>query len=238
MVMRVNHKLLFAAAALGAAGLPAAALAQAGGSDLMGLSGSQLREEIGRRYDDALRLTLDPAIVAADDTRFIWASQAKAQCGIALGFLKGGHADPVSIGKCDDAARRMQMQVPAVMGPPLPPPPTEACSQPIAGIVFFDFDSDIPPASANQTIDAVVQNAAACGWQGLIVTGHTDRSGSDAYNAALSVRRAVNVSNLLGSRGVDRSKLEVSGQGEASPRVPTVDGERNPQNRRVEITVK
>jgi OOP family OmpA-OmpF porin len=239
MVMRVNHKLHFAAAVLAIAGLPASAFAQEAGGDLMGLGVSQLRDEIGRRYDDALALTQDPAVVAAYNIRFLWASQAKAQCGIARGFLKSGTKDPVSIGKCDDASRRMQGQPQAAMALSSPPQPTNpACSEAIAGIVFFDFDIDVPPESANQTLDAVVQNAATCGWQRLVVTGHTDRSGSDAYNNALSARRANNGSNLLGSRGVDRAKLEVTGHGEAEPRVPTVDGERNPQNRRVEITVK
>lgn len=237
--MRVNHKMYFAAGVLAIAGLPAGAFAQEAAGDLMSLSGSQLRDEIGRRYSDALALTQDQTVVAADNTRFIWASQAKAQCGIALGFLKSGHKDPVSIGKCDDAWRRMQIQAPvAVMQPALPPPANPACSEAIAGIVFFDFDVDAVPDSASQTLDAVVQNAATCGWGRLVVTGHTDRSGSDAYNNALSVRRANNVASLLGSKGVEPGKLEVTGQGESEPRVPTVDGERNPQNRRVEITVK
>jgi outer membrane protein OmpA-like peptidoglycan-associated protein len=237
--MRINHKLLVGAA-LGLA-LPVSALAQDGGADLASASLSQLRGEIGQRYADALALSQDPAVVGADDPRFLWATQAKVQCGIALGFLKSGTKDPVSIGKCDDASRRMRMLPAAAvpMAPALPPPPqAAACSEAIAGIVFFDFDADAAPASAAQTLDAVVQNASACGWQRLVVTGHTDRSGSDAYNNALSVRRANNVSALLAGKGVDRSKLEVSGHGEAEPRVPTVDGERNPQNRRVEITVK
>lgn len=235
--MRVNHKLLLAVGAAVSA-LPTGAWAQ--GADLMGLDTGQLREEIGHRYNDALTLTQDQTVVAADNTRFIWASQAKAQCGIALGFLKSGHKDPVSIGKCDDAWRRMQGQPApvAVAAPPAPPPLPPACSEAIAGIVFFEWDSDVPPESANETLNAVVQNAAACRWQRLVVTGHTDRSGSDSYNNGLSVRRANAVASLLGARGIDRGILEVSGHGESEPRVPTVDGERNPQNRRVEITVK
>lgn len=241
--MRVNHNIyrtagVLAAIGLGAA-LPAAAFAQGAGGDLMGLSVSELRSEIGQRYADALALTQDPGVFAADNPRFLWASQAKAQCGIALGFLKSGTKDPVSIGKCDDASRRMRMIPPPVMPmDPVAPPQSAACSEAIAGIVFFDFDVDTVPESAGQTLDAVVQNAAACGWQRLVVTGHADRSGSDVYNDALSVRRANNVSALLASKGVDRTKLEVSGHGETEPRVPTVDGERNPQNRRVEITAK
>ena len=240
--MRVNHKIQLATGALAAAVLAGTSLpanAQEPAPDLMALDTSQLRGEIGRRYDDALAATRDPAIVATDNPRFLWASQAKAQCGIAIGFLKSGHKDPVSIGKCDDAWRRMQAAVPAVMAAPAAPAPLPpACGEAIAGIVFFEWDSDAPPESANETLNAVVQNAAACRWQRLVVTGHTDRSGSDAYNNGLSVRRANNVASLLGAKGIDRSVLEVSGHGEAEPRVPTVDGERNPQNRRVEITVK
>jgi outer membrane protein OmpA-like peptidoglycan-associated protein len=240
-VMRVNHKLLLAAA-LGIA-LPGLALAQDGAGSLAGASLAQLRGEIGQRYADALALSQDPAVVSADNPRFLWATQAKVQCGIALGFLKSGTRDPISIGKCDDALRRArQLPAPASIATPapapLPPAPSDACTQPIAGIVFFEWDDAAAPASAGQTLDAVVQSAASCGWQRLVVTGHADRSGSDTYNDALSVRRANNVASLLGAKGIDRSKLEVSGHGEAEPRVPTVDGERNPQNRRVEITVK
>lgn len=238
--MRTNQRLLLATAALGLglASLPTGAFAQEASAELMGMSRSQLRDEIGRRYTDAVAITQDPGVVAADNTRFLWASQAKAQCGIALGFLKSGHKDPVSIAKCDDAWRRLQAQPPAVMAPPPPQPVNEACSEAIAGIVFFDWDSAVPPESANQTLDAVVANASACRWQHLVITGHTDRSGSDAYNNGLSVRRATAVAGLLGARGIASTALEVSGHGESEPRVPTVDGERNPQNRRVEITAR
>lgn len=243
--MRINHKILPGAAALAwlAAALPVAAQAQDGGPDLAGASLSQLRGEIGQRYAEALALTQDPAVVSADNPRFLWATQAKVQCGIALGFLKSGTRDPISIGKCDDALRRArQIPAPLAAAGPLPgpalPPSSPACSEAIAGIVFFEFDSSVAPESAGQTLDAVAQNASACGWPRLVVTGHTDRSGSDAYNNALSVRRANAVAGLLAGKGVAGGKLEVSGHGEAEPRVPTVDGERNPQNRRVEITVK
>lgn len=221
-----------------AASLPAAVAAQeASDGDLMQLSTESLRGEIGQRYDVALALSQDAGVVSADSSRYMWASQAKAQCGIALGFLKSGTKDPVSVGKCDDASKRMQLAA------ALPPPPQLGavpadCSQPIAGIVFFDWDSATPPDSASQTIDSAVNNVAACRWAGLVVTGHTDRSGSDAYNDGLSVRRAQAIANLLESKGVSRNQVEMSGRGESEPKVPTIDGERNPTNRRVEITVK
>lgn len=241
--MRIDAKLnktalgaLFAAATVA---FPAAAQAQATATDLMGMSVSALKGEIGNRYDAALTLTRDGAIQGADTPRYLWALQAKAQCGIALGFLKSGTKDPVSIGKCVDAYTRMQEQ-PVVAPPPPPPPPVDnpACRESIAGIVFFEWDSAVPPESATPIIQAAAQNLKVCGWKGLTVTGHTDRSGSDSYNNALSTKRATAVAQMLGAQGADGGQLTVSGRGEGEPKVPTADGERNPQNRRVEITVQ
>lgn len=227
-------------AALSAGLCSTGALAQAdSASSLMALDTSSLRGEISNRYEAALTLTKDTSIVSADSSRFMWASQAKAQCGIALGFLKSSTKDPVSIGKCVEAHLRMQESPP--LPPPLAPPPValpEACKQSIAGIVFFDWDSAVPSAEASQTIGAAAQYLKTCGWSGLVVTGHTDRSGSDGYNDALSMRRAQAVAAMLSGNGVSSDQLTVSGRGESEPKVPTPDGERTPQNRRVEIMVK
>ena len=211
----------------------------AGGSDLMGMSKRSLRSEIRMRHDAAVAAAQDPAVIAANDTRFIWANEAKAQCGIALGFLKSGTKDPVSIGKCDQAYQWLQRR-PA---PPLPPQPIstvspEVCRQPIAGTVFFEFDSAVPPADASQTLNFIANNMRPCGWAGLTVTGHADRAGSDEYNDGLSIRRANAIAGMLTGAGVSGSALTVSGRGEREPRVPTPDGVRNPQNRRVEIMVR
>lgn len=224
---------LFAAVAL-----PAAAQAQTA-EELLGLSVPDLRGEMTKRYDAALALTRDGTTVSTDDPRYLWALQAKAQCGIALGFLKSSTKDPVSVGKCVDAYNRMLMQpAPPVVQAPPAPVENPACRETIAGIVFFEWDSAVPPESAMPIIQAATQNLKACGWKGLTVTGHTDRSGSDSYNNGLSVQRAQAVSQMLNAQGADPALLTVSGRGEAEPKVPTIDGERNPQNRRVEITVQ
>ena len=85
----------------------------------------------------------------------------------------------------------------------------------------------------------VVEQAAnaykAGGSVRLQVTGYTDLSGSAGYNQRLSERRANNVANALANLGVARSDMAVSGRGENDPRVPTPQGVREPQNRRVEI---
>jgi OmpA-OmpF porin, OOP family len=117
--------------------------------------------------------------------------------------------------------------VAAPVVPPAPPPQVF--------LVFFDWDrADITPAGMG-----VVQQAAKAYKSGgsirIQVTGYTDLSGSAGYNQRLSVRRANNVANALVNQGVARSDMAVSGRGENDPRLPTPQGVREPQNRRVEI---
>lgn len=194
------------------------------------------------RYEAALAASNDAGTVFADDPRYLWVIETKTQCGIALGYLKSNTRDPVSIGKCDEAYRRMTMAPPPPAPPTAPPPPTtvsrEQCDNEVAGIVFFEFDVAIPPPSAEQTLDFIANNVEACGWRGFDVVGHADRAGSDAYNVGLSRRRANAVAQMMTARGISGATITTDARGESEPRVPTPDGVRNPQNRRVEITVK
>ena len=215
--------------------LSAPAFAQSDGEELLQLGGSQLRGELQTRYDAALTATNDTTVVSADDPRYIWASEAKVQCAIAIGFMKSSTRDETSIRKCGDAYARFTNTVQAP--PPVASVPSEICNQKIAGIVFFEFDSSVVPIESGQTIEYVAKNAAECGWAGFTVAGHTDRAGSDTYNDALSRRRAQAVADMMAGHGISSSVIAVTSFGESEPRVPTPDGERNPQNRRVEITV-
>ena len=104
--------------------------------------------------------------------------------------------------------------------------------------MFFEFDSVVLPESSVQTLQFIANNMGPCSWAALNVIGHTDRSGSDAYNDALALRRAGAVAAALGSAGVSPGTMATSGKGESEPRVPTPDGERNPTNRRVEISAR
>jgi len=67
-------------------------------------------------------------------------------------------------------------------------------------------------------------------------TGHTDTSGPESYNMALSLRRGNAVKNALVREGVPASAIAVIDMGEKGLLVPTGDGVREPQNRRVEIS--
>lgn len=222
--------------ALAATGLAATpALAQDGW--WAGMDTGTLRGEVQKRYDGALAATLDPAYINANNPRYIWASEAKAQCGIALGYLKSSTRDAVSLSKCDAAYQRM-MQVPQPRVVQAPEPPAApVCNSELPGLIFFEFDSATPGSDAVEIVEYVTQNAAACNWRSFNVVGHTDTSGSNAYNMGLSQRRADAVAGLMSSRGISQSAIGTSAKGEEEPRVPTADGVRELQNRRVEILV-
>ncbi|MGH6718340.1 MAG: OmpA family protein [Alphaproteobacteria bacterium] len=119
--------------------------------------------------------------------------------------------------------------------PPTPPPAPEP--EPIPGpyLVFFDWDkSDIRP-DALAILEEAAANFQKFGIARIVVTGHADRSGPDAYNLNLSKRRADAVKATLLTLGVPDAQITGYWKGESEPLVPTEDGVREPQNRRVEI---
>jgi outer membrane protein OmpA-like peptidoglycan-associated protein len=122
---------------------------------------------------------------------------------------------------------------PPVAAPPMPPAPPVVARR--VFLVFFDWDRATLTPDGMQ----IVQQAAAAYKSGapvqIQVTGYTDRSGSPGYNQRLSERRANAVATALARLGVPKSDMAVSGRGENDNRVPTADGVREPQNRRVEI---
>jgi hypothetical protein len=122
---------------------------------------------------------------------------------------------------------------PAPPPPPPPPPPVQATSF----MVFFDWDRSNLSAQAESTITQAANAFKSTGSARVTATGHTDKSGPENYNMALSLRRANTVKDSLVRNGVPASAISVIGKGESQPLVQTADGVREPQNRRVEIVI-
>jgi outer membrane protein OmpA-like peptidoglycan-associated protein len=119
--------------------------------------------------------------------------------------------------------------------PPPPPPPPPAPVGPF--VVFFDWDKDEITPQAAAILDNAASAYASTGQASVQLAGHADRSGSDQYNVGLSQRRASNVRSYLTGRGVPDGVITQEAFGESRPLVETADGVREPQNRRVEITM-
>ncbi|ESQ94170.1 OmpA family protein [Asticcacaulis benevestitus] len=128
---------------------------------------------------------------------------------------------------------------PVVETPPPPPPPAPEPVKYEARefIVYFEFDKSALTADAQSVVAAAADYAKTGNAARIVVVGHTDTSGSAAYNIKLSERRAKTVADALAGLGVDGSKLAVDWKGESAPAVATGDGVKEPLNRRSTIDI-
>jgi ABC-type transporter MlaC component len=113
-----------------------------------------------------------------------------------------------------------------------PPPPSLAQAP---SLVFFDWDKSSLSPKAMATIRQAAVAYKATGSASITSVGNTDTSGSTGYNMALSRRRADAVKSALIENGVPAAAIESGGRGQTNLLVPTAEGVREPQNRRVEL---
>lgn len=103
--------------------------------------------------------------------------------------------------------------------------------------ITFATDSATVQSQFRPTLDKVADVLDRYNQTYVDVYGHTDSTGSDAYNQTLSERRAVAVADYLVSRGVEPARLETLGYGETQPIASNDTVEGRAQNRRVEIKI-
>jgi len=105
------------------------------------------------------------------------------------------------------------------------------------GNITFPTDSADLNAGFYEVLDSVATVVNEFEQTVIEVAGHTDSTGSDAYNQALSERRAASVAAFLRTRGVLADRMIELGMGESRPIAPNeTDGGRQ-SNRRVELTL-
>lgn len=128
-----------------------------------------------------------------------------------------------------------------VVPPSTPAPPTAAVPAADAVrsyLVFFDWDRPDLTDRARRIVAEAAANATRAQSTRIEVAGYTDTSGSAAYNQRLSMRRAQTVAAELIKDGVPRDSISIQAFGETHLLVPTAQGVREPQNRRVEIVIR
>ena len=153
-----------------------------------------------------------------------------------------GH-QPDDISECRNAFYGSVVAAEVAMRPPPPPPPEPEPApepEPVYAtyyVVFFEFDSSELSNSAMQTLDEAAETALAMRPYKIIIRGHTDRAGPDAYNMGLSERRALAVAGYMIEKGAGRFVIDAEGLGESEPIAKTADNVRDGRNRRVEVTL-
>ena len=131
---------------------------------------------------------------------------------------------------------------------PAPPPAPEPAPAPAPApepepsyvtyyVVFFDFDSSELSNAAKQTLNEAAATALEMRPYKVLIRGHTDRAGPDAYNLKLSETRALSVASYLIENGAGRFVIHAEGLGESEPIAKTSDNVRDGRNRRSEISL-
>ncbi len=106
-----------------------------------------------------------------------------------------------------------------------------------AADAFFDFDKSVVKPEGQTKLDELVSSLLDKNFEAIIVEGHTDSIGSEAYNNKLSTRRAEAVKTYLVSKGINAQKVFTEGKGELEPLESNKTKEGRAKNRRVEIEV-
>jgi OOP family OmpA-OmpF porin len=99
--------------------------------------------------------------------------------------------------------------------------------------VQFKLDSAELTDAGKAVLDEAAAELNRLKFVSGTVIGHTDSSGSDAYNQKLSERRAQTVSAYLQGKGIAVGRLNASGAGESQPVADNKTAEGRAQNRRV-----
>jgi len=106
----------------------------------------------------------------------------------------------------------------------------------VGDVLFAPGKADIG-AGAQRSIDKLAEFLKAYPKRNVLIEGHTDNLGDEAFNVKLSQQRADAVRDLLVARGISRQRIQTKGYG---PKFPVVDNDSaagRQQNRRVEVLV-
>ncbi len=101
----------------------------------------------------------------------------------------------------------------------------------------FEIDSVSVGEAFTKELQEIAEILKAYPQAEVHIVGHTDSTGSEAYNQALSERRAQSVADELERQGVEPSQMTVSGDGELNPTSTNATAEGRTLNRRVELTI-
>lgn len=103
-------------------------------------------------------------------------------------------------------------------------------------IIYYEFDKG-QSAETRATIGRILDTGQYCNVDNIRVVGHTDSSGSAAYNLSLSKQRAKDARDELVRQGIAENRITSEGKGETELFVQTGDGVKEQLNRRTEVLI-
>ena len=104
--------------------------------------------------------------------------------------------------------------------------------------LYFQFESDQLTDASRTLLSEILKTVKERSIPEITCVGHTDTTGTPRANLELGLKRASTVRNILVDAGLDPALIDVTSHGEADLLMRTPDGTAEPQNRRVEISVR
>jgi outer membrane protein OmpA-like peptidoglycan-associated protein len=151
--------------------------------------------------------------------------------GAIIGAVVGGAAGAYIGHKMDQRAKELE-QIPGATVERV----GEGIQVTFASGLLFDYDSDVIKGDARDNLDQLANNLAKYDDSELMIVGHADATGSEAYNQDLSERRAASARRYLASQGVTRP-IRTLGRGELEPVASNETEAGRAKNRRIEIAI-
>ncbi len=153
--------------------------------------------------------------------------------GAIIGAIVGGAAGAIIGHQMDQQAKELEQNIPGATIQRV----GEGIAVTFASGILFPFNStDILPAGRTN-LQELAKSLEKYPNSDVLIVGHTDSVGTDAYNLDLSQRRAQAAATYLQSLGVPASRLRTVGRGESEPIQPNDTDEGRQRNRRVEVAI-
>jgi OmpA-OmpF porin, OOP family len=124
--------------------------------------------------------------------------------------------DPELMAKTEVPAQKIAL-APAPAPAAAPAPIAQARKVTFSAEELFDFDKAVLRPAGKTALDNLTSELNGVNYETILVTGHTDRLGSNQYNQKLSERRANSVNAYLISKGIPDSRTTSAGKGETQP---------------------
>jgi outer membrane protein OmpA-like peptidoglycan-associated protein len=153
--------------------------------------------------------------------------------GAIIGAIVGGAAGAVIGHQMDQQAKEIDASVEGATVERV----GEGIQVTFASGLLFPYDSDVLQPAARTNLTELANSLKKYPESSVLIVGHTDDTGSDAYNQALSQRRADAAAAYLETQGIARSRVQTSGKGESEPVATNLSDEGRQQNRRVEVAI-
>lgn len=154
-----------------------------------------------------------------------------------LCWRNGAWTPATSHPECDGAIKPEPKVAVTIPAPKVEAPKPVIVKVSYATDTFFDFDKSIIKPEGKIKLDNLIAKLNGITLEVVIVVGHTDSIGTDAYNLKLGERRANAVKAYLISKGLEKGRVYTESKGESQPVADNKTAQGRAKNRRVEIEV-